>query len=81
MHSSADSDPQGGTIGEDEDRSDGTHMFLDLGRNTLLVDLVLLEAMGVGRSRGVEDTNLGKMVMRNYNAYKRWCLPPRRSCS
>ena len=37
-------------------------MFLDLFRNTLLVELVLLKATGVGQSRGVEDANLGKVL-------------------
>ena len=37
-------------------------MLIDLGRNTFLVELVLLKATGVGQSRGVEDTNLGKWL-------------------
>ena len=49
-----------GAIGEDKDGSDGIGVFLDLGRNTFLLKLGLLKVMGVGQSRGVEDTNLGK---------------------
>ena len=37
-------------------------MFCDLCRNTLLVELVLLKATGVGQPRRVEDANLGKRL-------------------
>ena len=71
---SADSDTRDGAIGEEEDRSDGIHMFLDLCRNALLVELVLLKATDVGQSRGVEDTNLAKglcaiIILTNASAY------------
>ena len=51
-----------GAIGEDKDGSDGIGVLLDLGRNTFLLKLGLLKVMGVGQSRGVEDTNLGKTL-------------------
>ena len=35
-------------------------MLLDLGRNTILVALVLLNTASISQSRGVEDANLGK---------------------
>ena len=37
-------------------------MFLDLGRNTFLVELVLLKATSVGQSWGIEDANLEKRL-------------------
>jgi len=56
----ADSDARDGTIGEDENRGDGVYVLLDLSRNTLLVDFILLDTASVGQSRGVEDANLGE---------------------
>jgi len=35
---------------------------LDLGDNTLLAELVLLDTVSVGQSRGVEYTDLGKRL-------------------
>ena len=51
-----------GAIGEDKDGSDGIGVFLDLGCNTFLLELVLLKITCVGQSRGVEETNLGNML-------------------
>jgi len=55
----ADSNTREGTIGEDENGSEGTDVLLDLSHNTLLVELVLLNTASVDQSRGVEDANLG----------------------
>ena len=47
-------------------------MLLDLTCNTFLVELVLLNATGVGQPRRIEDANLGKrlrLVNRNTGAY------------
>ena len=51
-----------GTIGEYEDSSDGIDVLLDLGCNSFLLELGLLKIMGVGQSRGVEETNIGKRL-------------------
>ena len=59
---SADRDTWNGAIGKDEDCTDGIHMLLDLGRNTLLVELVLLKATSIGQPRRVKDANLGKRL-------------------
>ena len=37
-------------------------MLLDLGRNALPVELVLLRTTSISQSRGVEDANLGKRL-------------------
>ena len=37
-------------------------MFLDLGRNTLLVEFILLKATCIGQPRRVKDANLGKRL-------------------
>ena len=49
----ADSDAWDSAIGEDEDSSDGFNVLLDLGRNTLLMELVLLSTAGVSQPRRV----------------------------
>jgi len=49
-------------IGEDENRSDGVDMLLDLSCNTLLVELILLKTASVGQAWCVEDANLGKRL-------------------
>ena len=59
---SADSDTRDSSIGKDKNGIDGIDMFLDQGRNTFLVELVLLKTTSVSQSRGVEDANLGKML-------------------
>jgi hypothetical protein len=58
----ADSDARDGAIGEDENGSDGVDVLLDLSRNALLVELVLLKTASVGQPRRVEDANLGKRL-------------------
>jgi len=58
----ADSDAREGTIGEDENGSEGTDVLLDLSYNTLLVELILLKARSVGQPGRVEDANLGKRL-------------------
>ena len=59
---SANGDTRDGTIGEDKNGSDRVYVLLDLGRNTPLVELVLLNTPSVGQPRGVEDANLGKRL-------------------
>jgi len=43
-----DSDTRNGAIGKYENRSDGVDVLLDLGGNTLLVELVLLDTTSIG---------------------------------
>ena len=38
-------------------------MLLDLSGDTLVVDLVLLKTASVGKTRGVEDANLWRMML------------------
>jgi hypothetical protein len=48
--------------------------FLNLSRNTLLVELVLLNTASVGQPRCVEDANLGKRL-RIFTTFKKcWHL-------
>jgi hypothetical protein len=47
-------------MSKDENGSDGVNVLLNLSRNTLLVEFVLLDTASVGQSRRVEDPNLGK---------------------
>ena len=54
----ADSHARDGAICEDENSRDGIEVLLDLIDDTLVVDLVLLKTASVGKTRGVEDTNL-----------------------
>jgi len=49
-------------IGKDDNRSDGVDVHIDLSRDTLFVELVLLDATGVGQARRVEDADLGKRL-------------------
>jgi hypothetical protein len=58
----ADSDTRDSAIGEDQNGSDGFDVFLDLFRNTPLVELVLLKTTSVGQPRCVEDANLRKRL-------------------
>ena len=48
-----DSDTWDSAIGENENSSDGVDVLLDLGRNTFLMELVLLNTAGVGQPRRV----------------------------
>jgi len=43
-----DSDARNGAIGKDENSSDGVDVLLNLGRNTLLVELILLGTTSIG---------------------------------
>ena len=55
-------------------------MLLDLSRNALLVELVLLKTTGVGQPRRVEDANLGRrlcLVIRNTSAYRYAVVAPK----
>ena len=54
----ADSDTRDGAIGKDDDSIDRVDMLLNLGRNTLLVKLVLMNTPGIGQPRRVKDANL-----------------------
>ena len=56
------SDVRDGAIGKDENGSGGIDMALDLSYNALPLECVLLEMMGVGEPRCVENANLGKMI-------------------
>jgi len=51
-----------GTISEDENGIDGGDMLLDLARNALFVELVLLRTASVGQPRRIEDANLRKRL-------------------
>ena len=53
-----DSDARNGAIGEDENSSDGVDVLLNLGRNTLTMELVLLDTTSIGQPRRVENANL-----------------------
>ena len=46
-------------ISEDQNRSDGVGVTLNMRGNVLLVELVFLDTVSVGQPRGVEDTDLG----------------------
>ena len=54
----ADGPAGNGAIDEDKNFGDVIGMLLDLSRDTLLVELVLLNTTGVGQSRCVEDADL-----------------------
>jgi len=56
------SDARNSAIGKDENGSDGVDVLLNLGRNTFLVALVLLNTPSVGQPRRVEDADLGKRL-------------------
>ena len=67
-----DSEPRGGAIGKDKNRSDRVDVLLDLSCNTVLVELVLTNTAHVGQPRRVEDADLGKSLcplIRNTGAY------------
>ena len=49
-------------IGEDQDRSNGVSVLLDLGGNFLPVVLVLLDVASLFEPRRIEDTNLEKRL-------------------
>ena len=49
-----------GTIGEDENCSDGVDMVLDLCRDPSPVEFILPYTASVGQPRCVEDAKLGK---------------------
>jgi hypothetical protein len=51
-----------GAIGDEKNSSDGFDVILDLCRNTRFVELILFKTPGVGKSRGVDDANLGKRL-------------------
>jgi len=55
----SDSNARDSAIGEDENGSDGVGMLLNLSRNALLMEFILLSTASVGQPRCVEDTNLG----------------------
>ena len=56
----ADSDAWDGTIGQDENGINSGNVFLNMSRNALLVELVLLKTASIRQSRRVEDANLHK---------------------
>jgi hypothetical protein len=55
----AESDARYGAISENQDCGDGVDVMLDVGRNTPLVELVLLNTPSVGEARCVNDAELG----------------------
>jgi hypothetical protein len=57
-----DSDTRDGTVGEDENGSDGVDESSDLGFYPLPVGLVLLGIAGLGEPRCIEDANLEKKL-------------------
>ena len=57
--SSPDSDAWDGPIDDDDGRN-GVNVVLDLSRNTLLVKGILLRIAGVGKTRRINDANLGR---------------------
>ena len=54
----ADSDTRDGAIGKDNDSIDRVDMLLNLGRNALLVKLVLMNTTSIGQPGCIEDANL-----------------------
>ena len=64
---STDSDARYGTIGEDENRSDGVNVALDLCRNSPVVDFILLYIASIDQSWGVVDANLHKRLPTPYS--------------
>ena len=49
-------------ISEHEDGNDRVDVFLDLIRDTIIVDLILLDIVGVGQTQGIEDANVDTRV-------------------
>ena len=58
----AGSDAGDSAIGEDKDGSDGANVVLDLGCNTVLVELVLPKVASVSQPGRVEDADLRKRL-------------------
>jgi len=58
----ADSNARDGAIGEDENGGNGADVLRYQVRDTLLVELIMLNTAGVGQPRCIEDANLGKML-------------------
>lgn len=63
------SDAWEGAVDEDENGSEGADVLLDLIHNTLIVELILLNAARVDQPRRVKDANLG-WVSRVLTAFK-----------
>ena len=78
---SSDSNARDSPIDEDENGINGVDVLLDLSRNALLVKGILLRTASVGKTRRVEDANLGKRLRMLTDVYKYWHLPRCRSCS
>lgn len=78
---SPDSYARDGAIDKDENGSNGIDMLLDLSRNTLLVKGILMRTSSVGKTRRVEDADLGKRLLHANDVHKHRRLPRYRSCS
>ena len=59
---SANGDARDSAIGEDKNGGGRVDLFLDLGRNGILLLLIFLRTASVGEPRRVEDPNLGKRL-------------------
>ena len=59
---SSDSYARDSPIDEDENGVNGVDVLLDLSRNALLVKSILLRTASVGKTRRVEDANLGQRL-------------------
>ena len=58
----ANSNARDGAIGEDENGSNRVDMLLDLIRDTLLVEFVVLDTASIGQPRCIKNANLGKRL-------------------
>lgn len=70
-----------GAIDKDKDGNNGTDLLLDLSRNTLLVKGILMRTSSVGKTRRVEDADLGKWLLHAHDVHKHRHLPQCRSYS
>ena len=68
---STDSDARHGTIGEDEDSSDGVDVVLDLCHNSPLVEFIVLYIASIDQSWGVQDANLRKRLPTPYSPHSK----------
>ena len=71
-----------GAISENQNRSDGVGVPLDLSGNTLLVQLVLLDTVSISQTRGVDNTDLEKrlgilITFKNTRTYRHAIVAPK----
>jgi len=75
----ADGTARDGAIDEDENDSDGVGVLPYQIRDTLLVELVMLNTASIGQPRCIEDANLGE-VLHTHHVHEHQHLPLLRSC-